>query len=78
MKVLLDEKHIDLRTATDWRSAGDERNELMNAAMWNVDVFSSEHMEFAVRRARQAEALARRLGRLVAKSGKRTVGAGGH
>jgi hypothetical protein len=67
--VLVDGKHIDAATATDWRAAGNERNALIHAAMWEVDTFSEQHVESAYRRARKADALARKLCRLVAKSG---------
>jgi len=70
IKVLATEKHIDAATTADWRSAGDERNALIHAAMWNVDVFSAANVELAFKRARRADAVARKLRGLVAKGGK--------
>ena len=69
IRALVAGKHIDAATETDWRAAGDERNELIHAAMWNLDTFSEQHVEFAYRRARKADALARKLGRLARNTG---------
>lgn len=68
--VLVAGKHIDAATETDWRAAGDERNALIHAAMWNLDTFSEQQVESAYGRARKADALVRRLGRLARTTGR--------
>jgi len=52
---------LDAETAADWRAAGDERNEVIHAAMWAADAVDAEHVTRALRRARKADAITRRL-----------------
>jgi len=63
---LRDRGHLDDATSKDWRSAGDERNDLIHSAMWQVDAVEDGHVVAAIRRARSADNLAARLRRKVA------------
>jgi hypothetical protein len=53
--------HIDQATETDWKAAGNERNDLLHAAMWRLDVFDAKSVARAVAIARSADRVAKRL-----------------
>lgn len=57
--------HIDSRVATQWREAGDKRNTLLHAAMWQFGAVTDKDVEGAVALARGADRLAARLKRML-------------
>jgi hypothetical protein len=59
--------HLSDTEARNWRLAGDERNELIHAAMWQMEVFSDHHVTHILKIARQADRVATRLRRAVVK-----------
>lgn len=72
VKFLERQKHIDRDSAVDWLQAGDERNSLLHAAMWNIDAVTDAHCTQAIERARTADRLSRRIKRVVSKNTERS------
>jgi hypothetical protein len=55
--------YLDEESASDFKDAGDERNVLIHAAMWQLDVITDEHVAAAISRARRIDRIAARLRR---------------
>jgi len=55
--------HLDCDTAKVLRLAGDKRNALVHAAMWNIDAIKDEDVAFAIQWARATDKAASRLRR---------------
>lgn len=55
---------IDAVVQNDWLAAAYQRNELVHAAMWNVDAFHIVHAEKAVTCAREADKVCKRIKRM--------------
>jgi hypothetical protein len=64
IRFLASEGLISAGERDDWLKAAEERNALLHAAMWHVDVFQLEGAKKAVEFARTGEKLRRRLLRL--------------
>ena len=64
---LVADGHLDQVNASDFKNAGDERNALIHAAMWRLDVFTDEHVATAVARARLMDGIAVRLRRKLSR-----------
>lgn len=56
--------------ASDFKNAGDERNALIHAAMWQLEVFTEEHVTQAIARARRIDSIAVRLRRELATAAR--------
>lgn len=56
-------RHIVSATAADWRSAGRERNRLLHAAMWDLGAATAGACAAAMKRARSADQVVKRLNR---------------
>ena len=54
---------LDENIAEMLRRAGDERNALIHAAMWEIEAANGKHVEAAIRWAREADRLVKKLRR---------------
>ena len=65
VKFLKSVGHISQDQRKRWLEAAKVRNDLIHAAMWNVDIFTAEDCNNAHAIAREADALSKRLNRKV-------------
>ncbi|MCF8156231.1 MAG: hypothetical protein K9K35_09530 [Rhodoferax sp.] len=60
VNILANDQIISAELAADLKNEARRRNELMHAAMWNLDAFSNEAVEMALKTARNINSAGRR------------------
>ena len=67
LEQLVVDGHVSRASEQVWKAVAKDRNELFHAAMWHFDAVTDEHVAAALKVARDADSVARSLGRKVKK-----------